>query len=691
MAIEMRFSCDTGGTFTDLIVESDDGELRMYKAATTPISPVDGVLDVLRMAADDLDLSLDKFLSQGSAFIHGTTHAINAIITGKTARTAFLTTAGHPDILVIREGGRAHPFDYSKSYPKPYVPRAFTFEVPERIQQDGTIITPLDEGRVHEIIDQLELLEIEAVAVTLLWSTVNPTHERRIGQIMAERLPHVAVTLSHVLNPSIREYRRASSTAIDASLKPLMRRYMRNLIGRLHDNGFTGEIYVLTSQGGMMDASALARAPIHAINSGPSMAPIAGRYFAATDSDCADVIVADTGGTTYDVSLVRRGHIPVSREMWVGEPYVGHMTGFPSVDVKSIGAGGGSIAWVDVGGMLHVGPKSAGSDPGPVCYGRGGTTPTLTDACLVLGFLDPDYFLGGQLKLDLDGARTAVGELGENLCLDIEGAAAAIVDVATENMVQAISNLTVNQGVDPAAAVLIGGGGAAGLNSVKIARRLGCSTLIIPEVGAGLSAAGALMTELSAEYRAVKFMGTDAFDFDASQRLIDDLDLRIRTFANRTQTKRHDISYAVEARYPGQVWEIEIPFNKEWLASKAELAHFNSAFHDMHQRIFGIADEGSEIECVSWIARVRCLDQERNRALGRLRQTAKNQRPVTERNLYFSSDGHVKASVYCLHNLEAGASYDSPAIVESAFTSVIIDPDCTFTLSRNGSLIVDIH
>ena len=272
----MRFAVDTGGTFTDLVVESDDGGLRMYKAPTTPSDPVAGVLETLSHAADDLGESREALLGRGEMLIHGTTHAINAIVTGNTARTAFLTTKGHPDVLVFREGGRIEPFNFTVPYPEPYVPRSLTYEVPERVAYDGTVTEPLDEAGVVAIIEELKGQEIEAVGVCLLWSIVNPAHELRVGELLERHLPGVPYTLSHVLNPSLREYRRASSTCIDGSLKPLMGSYLGGLESRLRDAGFGGRVLVVTTQGGAMDAADMASAPIHSINSGPAMAPIAG-------------------------------------------------------------------------------------------------------------------------------------------------------------------------------------------------------------------------------------------------------------------------------------------------------------------------------------------------------------------------------------------------------------------------------
>ena len=441
----MRFAVDTGGTFTDLIVEDDDDGLHMFKAATTPDDPIRGVLDSLQVAADDFGMELGALLAKADLFIHGTTHAINAIVTGNTAKTAFLTTEGHRDILVFREGGRMEPFNFTVPYPQPYIPRALSYEVPGRILSDASEMRPLDENRVIEILEDLKAKEVESVAVCLLWSIINSAHEDRVGELIAQHLPGVPYTLSHVLNPSLREYRRASSAAIDASLKPLMSAYMHNLTGRLSEAGFAGRVLIVTSQGGMMDASDIAEQPIHLINSGPSMAPVSGRYFAREDEGSDTAVIADTGGTTYDVSLVRRGRIPWTRETWIGQPYRGHMTGFPSVDVKSIGAGGGSIAWVDDGGMLHVGPQSAGAVPGPACYGQGGDKPTVTDASLVLGYLDPEFFLGGNMSLDMEASRAAIQrDVAAPMKMSLEEAAAAVISIATENMVQAIVDITVN-------------------------------------------------------------------------------------------------------------------------------------------------------------------------------------------------------------------------------------------------------
>ena len=399
---------DIGGTFTDLVLETEAG-VRLFKAPTIPDAPVQSVIDALTMAAQAHELSLAELLGRTDMFFHATTRSLNAIVTGTTAHTALLTTQGHPDVMVLREGGREYLFDFTIPYPEPYVPRSLTFEVPGRIGSDGGVVAPFDEQAVIDVCERITAAQVEAVAVCLLWSTINPEHELAVGRVLAERLPGIPVSLSHQVNPTLREYRRASSACIDASLKPIMTDYLRSLEGRLRESGFAGRLLMVSSVGGVLGVDDLARAPIHSINSGPSMAPIAGRAYARVEARSDVVIIADAGGTTYDVTVVRGGHIPWTRETWIGPRYSGHMTGFPSIDVKSVGAGGGSIAWVDPGGLLHVGPQSAGSFPGPACYGRGGTRPTVTDAALLLGYLDPAYFSDGAMRLDAEAAAVVVG------------------------------------------------------------------------------------------------------------------------------------------------------------------------------------------------------------------------------------------------------------------------------------------
>ncbi len=685
----LRFAIDTGGTFTDLMVSDEAGLLTMHKASTTPSDPIAGVIESLRMAATAAGQDLSDYLGRGRILVHGTTHAINAIVTGSTARTAFLTTAGHPDTLVFREGGRMEPFNFTIPYTEPYVPKALTFEVEERVTADGRIKVPLNEPNVVSTIERLRDEKVEAIAVCLLWSIVNPSHELALGRLISRHLPGVPYTLSHQINPSIREYRRASSSCIDASLKPLMGSYMRGLESRLRDAGFMGRVLVVTSQGGVMDAARVAETPVHLINSGPSMAPVAAKAYGVEDG-AETLIVGDTGGTTFDVSLVRRKRIPRSRETWLGQPFRSHMTGMPSVDVKSIGAGGGSIAWVDEGGLLHVGPKSAGALPGPVCYGRGGTDPTVTDAAVVLGFIDAEFFLGGKMTLDKDGALEAIRRrVAEPLGCGIDRAAASIMSLATEHMVQAIMDITVNQGIDPTQATFVAGGGAAGLNCVAIARRLGCRRVLVTEAGAALAASGALISDLSAHFQAMFHTGGRDFDRTGANAVLQRLRAECDAFATGPGqgATRVAIEWSTEARYTDQAWEIEVPLRRGGFEEDADVEALVEDFHQMHQDVFAVSDPHASIETVSWNAEVRCEigPGEPGRLAFDPRSPELPTRPVR-----FLDAGWVDAKVYRFESVPEGMTLTGPLVVESDFTSIVVDPGATASRDRLGNLVITV-
>jgi len=463
--------------------------------------------------------------------------------------------------------------------------------------------------------------------------------------------------------------------------------YLGGLTARLAEAGFGGKVMVLTSAGGMVEASEVAAAPIRVINSGPSMAPVAGRHYAGREGAWRTAIVADTGGTTYDISLVSDGRIPMTRDLWIGEPYRGHLAGYPSVDVKSVGAGGGSIATVDTAGLLRVGPGSAGSTPGPACYGRGGTRPTVTDACVALGYVDPDYFLGGAMRLDGDASRAAIArDVADRLGTSVEDAAWSILDLATENMVQAIQDMTVNQGIDPGQAVLIGGGGAAGLNSVFIARRLGCRELLIPETGAAMSAAGAMMSDIAAEFAVTTFASTASFDLDRADKAIADVRRQAEAFIERAQ-RAGSISYVAEARYEGQAWDIDVPLDSATFATEDDVARFRAAFDATHEQLFTIRDESSAVELIGLRARVSC--PARSGAAFRLKGDPEATGEARSRPVYFSGHGWIETPVLRWDAMAAEQPVAGPALIESAFTTIVVDPPARFRRTADGSILIE--
>ncbi len=513
-----RISVDTGGTFTDMVLVDEAGTFRIGKALTTPERISEGMFSALEVVAEGVGKSARDLLAETDILIYGTTRATNAVVTKATARTAFLTTTGFRDILVLKEGGKHGPHDYSYDYPQPYIPRRHTFEIDERIGAAGEVVRELDEAKARAVIETLKERKFEAVSVSLLWSIANNAHELRLGELIEEIMPGVPFTLSHQLAPILREYRRASATSIDASLKPLMQAHLRGMQSDLLEAGFAGDLLVSTSVGGCQEVETLVERPINTLKSGPAMAPVAGRAYSAVENMGGDVIVCDTGGTTFDVGLVRDGQLVYSRDSWLGPQWLGDIIGASTVDVRSIGAGGGSIAWQDPGGLLRVGPQSAGSVPGPACYGNGGDQPTVTDAALVLGYIDPDYFNGGRLALDRAAAERVIGDFGKTIGKSLDETAHAIMVIANELMIKAIGEITVNDGLNPRESVIVAGGGAAGFNIMPIARELGCDTVILPKTASALSACGMRYSSIVFEATRSRFTASNEFDIEGSTR-----------------------------------------------------------------------------------------------------------------------------------------------------------------------------
>ncbi len=687
-----RIGIDTGGTFTDVVVGDETGILSVGKALTTRERISRGILEGLAVASGPLGVDVRSLLQRTSVFIYGSTRATNAILEGKTARTALLVTQGFPDILVRREGGKTNPWDYSRDYPEPYVARQLTFEIPERMTAEGVVEVELDEARTLAVIAKLKSRRIEAVAVCFLWSIANPAHELAVARLLDRELPGIPYTLSHQVNPIVREYRRASSAAIDASLKPLMQEHLREMETDLRAAGLEGELLPAISLGGVMHIDGVIARPIHMVRSGPSLAPILGQVTGAAEVGAGDVIVCDTGGTSFDVSLVRDGRPVFGRDTWLGPRYTGHLTGLSSVDARSIGSGGGSIARIDSGGLLCVGPESAGADPGPACYGRGGTHATVTDAALVLGYLDPEYFNGGRMKLDTAAARDAVGRIASGLGKSIEDTAAGILTVASEHMVAAIKEITINEGVDPRDSLLLAGGGAAGLNIVPIAHELGCARVLIPRMAGALSACGAQYTDVVTEFSTNQPTQSDDFNFAAVNASLAGLESSVEAFKASLRARgitRFRSEYCVEARYQYQVWELEVPLPGPLLRAAADVARIVQAFHEAHEAIFAVSETNQRIEFIQWKGRVT---GELNRPPLTALQTGNGPAPVPVRTApaYFTSTGPVDIPLYRGEVLGPGARITGPALIVEPITTIVLYPGSRATVTKFNNYMVDV-
>ncbi len=418
----------------------------------------------------------------------------------------------------------------------------------------------MDEDQLAGVLTRIRDGGFEAVAVSLLWSIVNPEHELLVEKKIAEISPELPVTLSHQIAPIIREYRRTSAAAIDASLKPLMQKHFRELEQDIRDFGYAGTILVSTSMGGVMNIDEVIASPIHTARSGPSMAPLAGLNYSQLEGLGGDMVVCDTGGTTFDVGISRDGSVVHSRDTWLGPEWEGDLLGISSVDIRSIGAGGGSIAWMDEGGLLRVGPQSAGSEPGPACYGNGGTLPTLSDAACVLGYFDPDYFLGGRMTLDVDAATAAIGTLAEQLGMSTQHTAWGILSLASEAMVKAVHEITIAQGLNPQDSTLVAGGGAAGINIMMIAAELNSQRIVLPKVASALSASGMHFADIVKEESTALISTSDDFAAAAVNKVLDALEFKLDEFAKQFGGEHPDysVSFGVEARYKSQVWTIDL-------------------------------------------------------------------------------------------------------------------------------------
>jgi len=688
-----RLCIDIGGTFTDLVVADPKGKVNIFKSPTTPGNYTDAFIETVKMAADHYNRPLKDFMAQcstieGGYFGHGSTVSTNAIIEGKAAKTGLICTKGFRDILLAREGGKENPYNWQMEYPEPYIPRYLTISVGERINAEGGIEEKLNEDDVRQAIHQLKEYNVRAIAVALLWSIVNPVHELKIAEIIEKEWPGIPYSLSHQVNPCIREYRRFSSTAIDASLKPLVGSYVTQLEKRLEAIGYKGQLSLLTSSGGVVSAEEFVKKPIFSVDCGPALAPSAGRLIADTDLGIDNIITTDMGGTSFDVACITGGEIAVSRETEVG----GYMLGINKVDSKSIGAGGGSIAWVDSGGLLHIGPSSAGAVPGPACYNKGGTEPTVTDANVVLGYLDPAYFLGGGMKLDKKLAAKAIEEkVAGPLKLSVEEAAYAMWGAVNASMSNVIQDITIWRGIDPREYTMVSGGGAGGMHIAAIAEELGVKKVLIPRVAGALSAFGGAFADITSEFSLSKFTESGSFDFEGINSALDGLKKQAEEFFEhmRVPKKQRKLQVYTEARYPFQVWELSVPLRSTSINNQKQLDALVSDFHKLHHKVFSVSAGDQPVEFVYW--RVKAVGK-----LPRTDFTAIKSAPGVAtskgtRKAYFKElGGMVDTPIYKGVDLKPGNRISAPAIIEEPTTTILVMPGSKASITKYGNYLIEI-
>jgi N-methylhydantoinase A len=691
--MNLRISTDIGGTFTDLVCVDENGHLNVAKVSTTPENFAEGVFNSLDLLGEQHRMSVHDVLRQCGAFVHGSTISTNAMIMRRTAKIGLILTKGHRDILTFREGGKEDSFNPHVDYPEPYVPRYLTATVTERMNAEGGVEIPLNEDEVRQVLRQLvKGFHVEGIAVCLLWSIVNPAHENRIGEIIEEEFPGLSYSLSHRVNPIIREYRRAVSTAMDASLLPIVRRYVNDLNEKLRGRGYAKPLYMVTSSGALLNAEEIVKKPIYTVDSGPSMAPRAGLLYATTEGDQKrNIITVDMGGTSFDVSITTDGKIELSRETHIADETLAIM----KANVRSIGAGGGSIAWVDPGRMVHVGPSSAGAIPGPACYMLGGEEPTVTDANVLLGYLDPDYFLGGRMKIDPRFSGKVIQEkIAAPLNLEVMEAAYTIWTTVNHNMVAAIEDVTIWQGVDPREYLLVSGGGASGLHIVHIAKELKMKRIIVPKLSGVLSAVGGLAADMTMDFHVSHFTDSRLFDYEGVNNQLKALEEQAQRFLSRTGAalKNINMQFFAEARYAYQVWELNVPLKANQIKDKETLAELVEDFHRVHQRVFGINEPGELIEFVNWGVQATAKMPE----VRIKEQPSGGEDPacalVAHREAYFRElGGLVKTPVYRGDKLLGGARINSPAIIEEPTSTLVVFPGSSATVSKWGNYLIEVE
>jgi N-methylhydantoinase A len=670
-----RIGVDIGGTFTDFTVAREGSELLLWKEDSTPADPGQAVVTGLAAVAQQLDTDVAGLLGETELFVHGTTVATNMLIQRNGPTIGLLCNEGFRDVLYFRDGYKPERFNIHLPHPRELVDRWLRIGVPGRYGPSGEELVALDEGAVRVAAERFRDADVKAVAVAFLWSMLYPEHELRAAEILREELPGCDVICSHAVLPEIREWERTSATAMSAYVMPKIREYLTALERELSGGGLGLPLLVMQINGGCARVPEILNTPVNILASGPAAAPAAALSFASAIGQ--ELISLDMGGTSLDVCLIQGGRAAMSREIQVeGQPI-----GVPAVDVHSIGAGGGSIAWIDAGDALRVGPRSAGARPGPACYDFGGSEPTVTDANVVLGYLDPDAFLGGRRRLRDENSRKAVDEhVGAPLGLSTVEAAAGIVRVVNANMVGAIRSVSVDRGVDPRNFTLVCGGGAGGLHAAALARELGMRRVFVPLEAGVFCAFGMTVTDVRHDHVTALHAVSDRFQLDEVNAAIAQLERAARAELQEEGFTAEQISLerSVDARYPGQVHEITVPVPSSPVLTDADVQTLVAAFHQQHRAQFAYNREGMPIECLHWrvaaigasrVANAGAPAPEQAHGGGSEVEAA----PMRSVHAYSTASGElVETPIYDVADLKLGAHVSGPAIVAAPTTTIVL-------------------
>lgn len=683
--MSLRIGVDTGGTFTDVCAfDEETGRVHVRKVSSTPDDPgraiVQGVTEIL-------DQIGGRTIDEVGYFAHGTTVGTNALLTGRGARTGLITTRGFRDLLELGRGRRPSMYDPQADKPTPQVPRHLRMEVTERVRHTGLVETPLDEDDVRRAVRELKDAAVDSIAVCLLYSYLNADHERRIGEIIREEMPDVYVSLSCDVLPEFREYERLSTVVTNSYVGPVVANYLARLRQVLADRGLTAVPHVTQSNGGVIPFSTAEALPVRLVLSGPSTGVVgAAQICSAAGFD--DIITFDMGGTSSDISLVQEGRPKVTAGMELD----GRPVRSPMLDIHTVGAGGGSLAWIDSGGHLRVGPQSAGAFPGPACYGNGDDA-AVTDANVVLRMLNPEYLLNGQMKIDRSASVAAVQRLAEPLGLSVEETALGILRVVTANMARAIRVVSVQRGYDPREYALVPFGGAGPLHASRLARELGMHTIVVPEIPGAQSALGLLMTDVKTDFMRTLITAIDDSSAATVDAVFDELVRRAQEWFVEEEVDEggRELRRRMDLRYRGQNFElaVEVPeghgFVEHGAGAVIEL------FHEAHERVYGYRSEDAAVEVVTFrleasgsaahvdVRRDETSPSDPAKAIVETRSTC-----------FDPAEGYVDTPVYDRSLLTPGDVFTGPAIVEQMDTTTVLLPSDACRVDEYRNLIVEI-
>ncbi|BDG59538.1 hydantoinase/oxoprolinase family protein [Caldinitratiruptor microaerophilus] len=683
--MQVRVGVDVGGTFTDVsLFDPDSGTVHVFKLLSTPHDQSVAIVDGIRAILDQAGASPADVVY----LAHGTTVATNALLEHKGARVGLITTRGFADLLDIGRQKRPSLYDLFADKPPAIVPRYLREEVAERLRSDGTVLVPLDPDEVEAAVESLARRGIEALAICFLHAYRNPEHEARARDVAEGTAPHLYVSASHEVAPEFREYERFSTTVINAYLGPVMSRYIKNLGDRVRDLGVAVEPFVTQSNGGIISLRTVQDNPVRTALSGPSAGVVGASYVART-AGFEDIITFDMGGTSTDVCLVKSGTPTVSSQRSIS----GYPIRVPMVDIHTIGAGGGSIAWIDPAGALRVGPESAGARPGPAAYGLGGDRATVTDANVVLGRLNPRYLLGGRVAIDYAAAERAVGRLAQGLGVPAVEAAMGVLRVVNSNMARAIRAVSVDKGEDPRSYVLLAFGGAGPVHAAELAAELGMSTVLVPTRPGILCAMGLLATDLRSDYVRSRVLPAVPEAVPEVNRVFAEMEALAGDWLDRegVPPEKRRFVRSVDMRYSRQNHELPVAVPDGEFTVQV-LEQVVGDFHLGHEKNYGFADPSSPVHFVNF--RLVAMGDAPKLPIAALAKGTGTPPPdavLERRPVFFPAAGdYVETPVYARDHLRAGDRFEGPAIVEQLDTTTVVPPGCAVTVDAYGNLVVEV-